>query len=375
MATTVCLFQDILKALGILRYSNLLSNLEVIALENRYHPVLDRLTKARWDGKDRLGNVFGILGVTNDLHKSLIHKWALQTIALLYNDSENPISAQGVLVLQGKQGIGKTEFFKHLALDSKFFKEGAVLDMSIKDTIISATSVWICELGEIDSTLSKKQSALKAFITSNTDRYREPYARKDVVRVRRTALCGTVNPKSFLQDETGNRRYWTVPVNKIDLDKLFHYSSEWYAQFWRQMIQEYADNPLGYLLTKEEQELMNEENINYEVEVHGEDEFLSVFNISAPQEHWGYKTAAEITSIINDKYPKLNLTSANLGKYLFPKLERTYNVSFDRKIVNGRRLRPCPPQYWEERICQASFETPICKQLFEADTDDTPVDF
>lgn len=339
--------KDTLAKLKFKSLGNISNNLDLITLENRYHPVLDVLHSAEWDGKDRLSEIYDILGISDDLSKSLVRKWAIQSIALLYNDESAPISAQGVLVLQGKQGIGKTEFFKHLAIENRFFKEGAVLDMANKDTIISATSVWLCELGELDSTTAKKQSALKSFLTANTDRYREPYGRKDVVRVRRTAFCGTVNPVGFLSDETGNRRYWTIHVEKIDLEKVFGYSPEWYTQFWRQILCEYIENPKAYLLSRQENEQLNKRNEDYEENIYGEDEFLATFDITAPTDKWVYRTAAEIVEILNVKYKKLNLSSSAFGKTLVPKLERRFNVEFKKKIISGKQLRLCPPAFFD----------------------------
>ena len=88
-----------------------------------------------------------MLNLTDELYKTLVKKWAIQTIALLFNSDTTPISAEGVLVFQGNQGIGKTQFFRHLAICDKFFKGGATLDMGNKDCLMSATKVWICELG------------------------------------------------------------------------------------------------------------------------------------------------------------------------------------------------------------------------------------
>ena len=117
--------------------------LDVIANENRYHPVIDLLKKEPWDNADRLTDLYHIMGISDEFHKVLVRKWLLQTIAILFNSNDKPISSQGILVLQGGQGIGKTEFLRHLAIKNEFFKGGSVLDMKNKDTIISATRVWI----------------------------------------------------------------------------------------------------------------------------------------------------------------------------------------------------------------------------------------
>ena len=324
------------------------SILDVIATENRYHPVLSLLSEDKWDGLDRLPAIYEILGLTDDFHKVLIKKWALQTIAVLYNSKEHPISAQGLVVLQGNQAVGKTEFFRHLAIKNDFFREGATLDMSNKDTIISATKVWICELGEIDSTTKKEQSALKGFLTKQFDSYREPYERKAVERPRRTSFCGTVNPKWYLNDITGNRRYWTIPIKKINKDKIFSLSQEWYTQFWRQIQKEYLENPKCYLLTAEEQEKINATNIDFEVDTYGEDDFISFYDTEADHSMWVGKTAAEIANELNENFKGLNISSVSVGKQLIKKLEDRLGVEFTRKRINGKNYIMCPPK----RICE-----------------------
>lgn len=314
-----------------------------IASENHYHPVLKMLESKSWDGKDRLESIYKILRLKDDFHKTLVRKWAIQTIALLHNSKSNPISAQGVLVLQGAQGVGKTEFFRHLAIRNEFFKEGATIDMTNKDSLISATRVWICELGEIDSTTRKMQSALKAFLTSQIDRFREPYERKENNHLRRTSFCGTVNPKQFLHDETGNRRYWTIPVDNIDIKMIFSYPEEWYTQFWLQICEEYHKDPKGYLLTPEESAEVNKANETFETSLYGEDEFLTIFDVEADKSLWQRKTAAEITEILNTHFKALRITASSFGKDLLPRLEKRLGIAFESKKSNGKLYKLCPP--------------------------------
>lgn len=315
--------------------------LNVIAQEKHYHPVITLLESKNWDGSDRIEEIYNILGIDDNFYKTLVRKWAIQTIAVLFNSDSKPIATEGVLVLQGKQGIGKTQFFSHLAIKECFFKGGATLDMSNKDSLMSATKIWICELGEIDSTTKKEQSALKAFLTEKTDRFREPYARCETIKPRRTSFCGTVNPKAYLRDETGNRRYWTIPVENINLKKIFDFDEEWYAQFWRQILVEYRKNPKGYLLTCEEKEMINVNNSEYEVDGFGQDEFMTLFDLTSDKSKWCYKTASEIASMLCEKFKYLKISGAQVGK-LLNQIEQRENMQFVRKTVNGRRMILCP---------------------------------
>lgn len=358
----VTLIADLANAMSYKRATSpiIFEVLHVIAHENRYHPVLQLLNKEPWDGVNRLPMIYDMLGLSNDFFKVLVKKWALQTIAVLYNSEICPVTAQGVLVLQGDQGIGKTEFFRHLAIKGQFFKGGTTLDMSNKDSLMSATKVWICELGEIDSTTKKEQSALKAFLTEQTDRYREPYARCETIRPRRTSFCGTVNPAWYLRDTTGNRRFWTIPIERMNIEKIFQYPPEWYTQFWRQIHEEYKCNPKGYLLTREEQDKVNDNNRSFESEVYGEDEFMTLFNTEADRSLWERKTASQIADALNTAYRGLNISSERVGRCLIPKIGKRIGKAFEYKVIHGRRYYWCPP-LGVRNISQTEKDTPDLK--------------
>lgn len=317
--------------------------LSLLANGKRYHPVMKLLNSTEWDKEDRFPELYRMMGISDSFDKTLVHKWALQTIAVLYNTKESPVGTQGVLVLQGNQGIGKTEFLRHLVIDDSFFKGGATLDMSNKDSMMSATKVWICELGEIDATTKKEQSALKAFLTETTDRYREPYARTESVRTRRTSFCGTVNPKEYLTDPTGNRRFWTIHMEEMDLDAIFSHPKTWYIQFWKQVQEEYIENPKGYLLNPQEQDKIIRRNSEYEVSLYGEDEFLTMFDVEADESLWEKRTAAQIVDQLNSTFERLNLASSSLGRNLLPCIEKRIGKKFQRSRSNGKQLILCPP--------------------------------
>ena len=213
--------------------ADLLDFLNIIVEENRYNPVQDMLLSTTWDKNNRISSLLNdIMCITAELDKVLVRKWLHQCVAMALNDEKRPLSAAGVLVLQGEQGIGKTMLFSKLAVYREWFADGQSIDMSNKDNIIDATSRWITELGELDSTLKHEQSALKGFLTSNIDTYRMPYAKASTTMPRRTSFCGTVNPQEFLNDETGSRRFWVVNVDNINLKGVLALNEDWAKQLW-----------------------------------------------------------------------------------------------------------------------------------------------
>lgn len=167
--------------------------LGVLAGKHRYNPVEVMLKNApAWDGVDRVEQLYKILCIEDDeLSKTLLHKWLWQCYSMAHNDTKYPFGADGLLVLQGKQGIGKTSFVRKIGVLPELVKLGQYLDSRDKDTIRRCTSCWICEWGEIETTLRSDLERLKAFITAEIDEYRLPYGRTDQTLCRRTSLIAT----------------------------------------------------------------------------------------------------------------------------------------------------------------------------------------
>ena len=155
--------------------------LGVLAGKHRYNPVEVMLKNApAWDGVDRVEQLYKILCIEDDeLSKTLLYKWLWQCYSMAHNDTKHPFGADGLLVLQGKQGIGKTSFVRKIGVLPELVKLGQYLDSRDKDTIRRCTSCWICEWGEVESTLRSDLERLKAFITAEIDEYRLPYGRTD----------------------------------------------------------------------------------------------------------------------------------------------------------------------------------------------------
>ena len=194
--------------------SRIAEMLLTIATRNKINPVLDIIRNAKWDGKDRISEIYSLFKIPEDdrLSRVIIEKWLMQAVCGLLNDPLHPFSLDLVLVFKGRQGIGKTRFFEHLALDQRYFGEGVCIDPRNKDSIIQATSNWICELGELGSTMKKDMDSVKAMLTMANDVYRLPYGRASLTFPRLTSFVGTVNDDKFLIDQTGNRRFATISV-------------------------------------------------------------------------------------------------------------------------------------------------------------------
>lgn len=179
--------------------------LNLIAGRNRYNPVLELIDCGEWDGTDYLGQLVEILGIRQGdlLSQTLLYKWSVQCYRLLHNQLGCVVGADGMLVLQGPQGIGKTSFVRTIGIRPDFVKLCQWLDPKDKDTLRRCTSAWIVELGEIETTLRSDLERLKAFVTNEVDEYRLPYARADNRTARRTSFTFAID--ALDEDETAQQ--------------------------------------------------------------------------------------------------------------------------------------------------------------------------
>ncbi len=88
----------------------------------------------------------------------IVKKYMIIKIIILINyvivyNNEGNMNVEGVLTLQGSQGMGKTRFIKEII--PLYVKTGLDLDPRDKDKINQCIKYWVYELGELDSTLKK----------------------------------------------------------------------------------------------------------------------------------------------------------------------------------------------------------------------------
>jgi hypothetical protein len=305
--------------------------LKVIMMNNAYNPVLKLIESKKWDNIDRMADLYKIMRIDNSdsLSKTLVYKWLWQNLSMARND-KGEYGADGLLVLKGGQATGKTTFARKAALKNDFFGEGLLLDVRQKDTIIRAVSCWIGELGEIESTFKSDINALKAFITLPGDNYRVPYGRISEELPRRTSFIGTCNSDEYLIDETGNRRYWTVPINdRMDLETLEKFDM---LQLYLQIDEESKNNIQGFRLTPEEITELAERNGYHEKMLKGEHEVKDIlFKAERDNLLFEEMTVTEFKEL----YPVLrNYPVERIGAAL-----RKNGIGTEKKHRNGKQQR------------------------------------
>lgn len=303
--------------------ADVVGHLKAIADRNSYNPIMEWIESKPWDGKDRLNTVIDGVNVPasyDDVKQLYLNKWFMCAVGMLNNGLNGEIlDYEGILVFQGDQGLGKTMWFKQLVPKElrHLIRDGLELDLNNKDSRITFASHWLVELGELDATFKKSEiSALKAFTTMSSDKIRRPYDRVDTILYRRTVMFASVNDEQFLQDTTGNRRFWCLPVTKLSMPGNFDAQ-----QFWAQVKVELANNggaiSKPWFITGDEARKRDEANALFSVSDPIEESLMSSINLNEQNKEFrGTATAfCKLIGINNPSRPQLSNVKKILKSY------------------------------------------------------------
>ncbi|MDX5979582.1 VapE domain-containing protein [Vreelandella alkaliphila] len=265
------------------------SYVKLVADQDRYNPVMDWIDSVPYDqSRDPIGELFQTIqlapGQNQLLAQILLTKWLVGAAALAGN--EGSVWSKSVLVFAGNQDLGKTSWFRSLVPESSGLHDcvadGLHLDPADKDSVTTVLGHWLVELGELDATFRKSDIArLKAFITRKNDQLRRPYDRKDSIYPRRTALFASVNETNFLQDSTGNSRWWTLEV--VALNSKHNVDMQ---QVWAQAMHLYR-NGYKHYLDDSEQAMLNGSNTRYEQVNPLEEMIVNAFDVNVTYDDSG----------------------------------------------------------------------------------------
>lgn len=208
---------------------DILSVLSVMARKRGFHPVKEMIESQPWDGIKRAETIFiDYLGAEdNDYIRAVSRKWLAGGIARIYHPS---IKMEIVPVLQGKQGAGKSTLAAKLG--GNYFTDSLSTLGESKDDYQQLIGAWIIELGELSSFKKTDADKIKNFISARSDKIRLPYQRITQEFKRTCIFIGTTNNDRFLNDLTGNRRFFPIPLKEEPSKSVFELEEATIQQIW-----------------------------------------------------------------------------------------------------------------------------------------------
>lgn len=232
-----------------------------MAVANEYNPLETYLTKCHVAHQstailDTIATDY--FGTTDPIYDIMVRKTLVSAVARAMRPG---CKVDTTLILQGGQGVGKSSFFKILAGD--FFDDGLGSNVTDQNEKMRLSAHWILEWGELERIFSQRDSSsIKAFLTSTHDSYRRPWGKNIETYPRHCVIVGSTNRDDFLNDSTGSRRFWVVPIaGKIDLKKL----KENREAIWGAAVQCYL-NKEAWFLDAQQEILRQELNDSYQRE-------------------------------------------------------------------------------------------------------------
>jgi hypothetical protein len=207
--------------------------LEAKALEVKYHPVKDYLNSLKWDGVKRLDTFLPYYFDTEDNeYTRTVGKITL--VAAVKRIFEPGCKFDEELVLEGRQGNGKSAAVRELAVNREWFTDSITFKDDAKVMLEKMEGKWIGEHAELKGLRRGDTDHVKAQQSKQEDRARKAYGRFTTETPRQYITIGTVNTKNendhYLNDITGNRRFWPVKTGKIKVEQIAKDRDQLYAE-------------------------------------------------------------------------------------------------------------------------------------------------
>lgn len=196
------------KRYDITKRGNIDAALDIHASTHAFNDVQDYIDGLVWDGIPRLDTVFtDYLGAENTEYTRAVCRKSFT--AAIARAMEPGCKYDNMLILCGRQGLGKSTLLDKM---SRGWFNDSIRTFEGKEASELLQGVWLVEVAELDAFRRTDVARIKQFLSLRADRYRAAYGRNVKELPRCCAFFGTCNQMDFLQDMTGNRRFWPVDV-------------------------------------------------------------------------------------------------------------------------------------------------------------------
>jgi len=222
------------KVYGIYSVQKLIAALGLVMAERGFNPVREYLESLVWDGEKRIDRLLvDYLGAEDSKYtRAVTRKTLLGAVARIMTPG---VKFDNVLVLVGPQGAAKSKLIN--VLGGQWYSENmGRLDQ--KDAMENIQGVWIMEVPELAGFKKQEIETIKHFISKQKDEFRPAYGRRVQAFPRQCIFIGSSNDEKFIQDQTGGRRFWPVPVVRANefINKILNDLYRQRLQIWAEAV-------------------------------------------------------------------------------------------------------------------------------------------
>ena len=305
-----------------------------------YNPIKSYLFNLpKWDGKDYLQEWCQQVNLIDEekYRKYFVDgfkKWFVALVMSLVTDIPTSKNTNQVcLIFTGKQGKYKSTFFENLLpmqLRLRYFLTGIYNFHSEEHQKYLGTKI-IIHLEELAGFNRADIEAIKTRISQSQATFRLRFGKADSEWKRRASFTAATNEDEFLNDMSGTRRFFTVPVSKIYINDDLNVDN-----IYSQALALYKD---GYRYWFDEDDITEIESMNEDFKSIMMEEEMILSHFIKPsddelkfQGRVSFMNSTGIANWLSKKFERLNVNNSvtkNIGKALrkngFKKVSKSVN--------------------------------------------------
>lgn len=239
--------------------------LRKLSAGNGYNPLQSRFESLpRWDGHPRVEAYLSRSLGLDDERLGAYHRAVSQRLiwAIVSRAMAPGCKYDCMVILEGRQGIGKSRFCRLLAFEDRFFTDSLppLTGMLLKDAREALMGKSIVEMAELMQFKGSRVETLKTFLSTSVDSVRLPYLSRSGLYPRSCVILGSTNESEYLTDQTGNRRFWPLMCGAIDMNYASEVRDQVYAEAllqWREahgQLQLWLPDDIEILATSEQED-------------------------------------------------------------------------------------------------------------------------
>lgn len=169
-----------------------------------------------WDGEDSIAKMMvhmSCSNMTNPEMIDLVKDWMAKAVVRVETGEQN-----SMILLQGGQGVGKDVFIKNLCEGFSPYYSNFTDASQEKDMFMQVAKNLIINISEFDKLNKKHPGMIKDLISRESAQFRPSHMQHFEDFRMNASFIGSVNPKDFLTDHTGNRRFWVFEDVEVNWD-------------------------------------------------------------------------------------------------------------------------------------------------------------
>ena len=189
--------------------SMMMDAIELFTQTHRYDPLIDYFNALTWDGTSRIDFVFQrAFGVDDNEYTRTVSRTFF--IAAARRALQPGCEHRYLLVLIGREGIGKSTFCALICPRPEWLVESLPSELSSKAAIESIIGRWVVESAEMASWRRSDKEAIKSFVSRREDFIRLAYRRNPESFPRRCVIIATTNSEAPLSETDQDTRYLPI---------------------------------------------------------------------------------------------------------------------------------------------------------------------